>query len=103
MKDTLRNFMKGHDEVLAAYVKDGDDYIVLFHQDCNSSFSITDIFTEEEFTKAKRYWKFVEEWRDVSSLKNLLKIRITDGDPVMLHYFNDVIDKAWLEQRGTED
>lgn len=103
MKDTLRNFMKGYDEVIAAYYKDKDRYLVLFHQDCASAFSITESFTEEELTKAKRYWKFVEEWREVSSLKDLLKIRVTDGDPVMLDYFSDVIDKAWKEVRGTEN
>jgi hypothetical protein len=103
MKDTLRNFLKGYDEVVAAYYKDGDRYTVLFHQDCASSFSITETFTSEELVKASASWDFVEEWRDVSSLKNLFKIRVTDGDPVMLGYFNDVIDKAWLEQRGTED
>lgn len=107
MKETLRNFLEGYDEVVAAYCKDwnetgSDDYNVVFHQDGGGAFSISATFTSEELAKAFDSWDFIEEWQEVSR-KNLTKVSLTGGNIETLGIISDAIDKAWKEIRGTED
>lgn len=101
MKDTLRNFLKGYDEVVADYIKDGDKYKVVFHQDGGGAFSIDETFTEEELTKAKRYWKFVEDWYETKSRKYMLKVQTSGGH--FTDWLINAIDKAWKEETGSDD
>lgn len=86
MKDALRNYLKENDEVVAVYCKIAsnydkhcNEYKVVFHQDGGGRFSITESFTEEELTKAKRYWKFVEDWYEVKSIREILKAKVIGG------------------------
>ena len=80
MKNALRNYLKEHYEVVAVYCKVvsiygrpvNDKYIVVFYNIYCCLFSIPEFFTEEELTKAKNSWKFVEEWEEVKSIKNIL-------------------------------
>lgn len=106
MKDALRNYLKENDEVVAVYCKvvyecgtpTKDKYLVVFHQKDGSLFSISEAFTEEEFTKAKRYWKFVENWYEVKSTKYMLRARVTGGN-FMLMGINDAVENTWEEWR----
>lgn len=103
MKDVLRNYLKEHDEVVAVYCKVvssygtpvKDMYVVVFHQDGGGAFSISDDFTEEELTKAKRYWKFVENWYEVKSMKDSLQAKVSGGN--YINGLDDCIDKVWEE------
>lgn len=109
MKDALRNFLKEHDEVVAVYCKvvslQGtpvkDKYSVVFRQKDGSSFSINDDFTEEELTKAKHYWKFVENWYEVTSMKEILKAKVYGGN-IFLLGLGEAVEKTWeeWEQQG---
>ena len=101
MKDALRNYLKEHDEVVAVYCKiasiDGkpcNEYEVVFHQDGGGCFSITESFTEEELTKAKRCWKFVEKWYEVKSMKEILKAKVTGGQFTLMGV-NDAVENTW--------
>lgn len=103
MKDALRNFLKEHDEVVATYCKvvynygpvKEDKYSVVFNQDSGGSFSIEDTFTKEELIKAKRYWKFVEEWNEVTSMKTILKEKVSGG--CYINGLDAKIDNVWAE------
>jgi hypothetical protein len=101
MKDTLRNFLEGYDEVVAAYYKDRDRYTVVFHQDGGGAFSINETFTSEELAKAFDSWDFVEDWYEVKSRKDILYIRTSGGS--CLDWLHNAIDKAWKEETDTED
>ena len=101
MKDALRNYLKEHDEVVAVYCKiasiDGkpcDEYEVVFHQDGGGAFSITESFTEEELTKAKRYWKFVEEWEEVKSMRDIHIQQASGCCPYILN-IGEAVYKTW--------
>lgn len=106
MKDALRNYLKKQDEVVAVYCKVvslrgkpiDDTYSVVFYQKDGGSFSINEDFTEEELTKAKRYWKFVENWKEVKSMKNILKARVIGGN-FFLMGVNDAVENTWEEWR----
>lgn len=106
MKDVLRNFLKEHDEVVATYCKVvslcgtpiKDRYSVVFYQKDGGSFSINEDFTEEEFTKAKRYWKFVENWYEVKSMKNILKAKVIGGTFHLIG-IRDAVENTWEEWR----
>jgi hypothetical protein len=106
MKDALRNYLKEQDEVVAVYCKvvslcgtpTKDIYSVVFYQKDGGSFSINDDFTEEELTKAKRYWKFVEKWYEVKSMKNILRAKVTGGNFYLLG-INDAVENIWEEWR----
>ena len=101
MKNALRNYLKEHYGVVAVYCKIvsiddqpiNDKYLVVFHNLCCDSFSIPEFFTEEELTKAKRYWKFVENWEEVKSIKNIL-FRLLGVD--------DAVEIIWKEYRKQE-
>ena len=102
MKNTLRNFLKEYDEVVAVYCKIAsiygkpvnDEYEVVFHQNGGGRFSITEVFTEEEFTKAKRYWKFVENWKEVKSMRD---IHLWQAAGCCPHIYNidEAVYKTW--------
>ena len=102
MKDALRNYLKEHDEVVAVYCKIAsiygqpvnDKYEVVFHQDGGGSLSITESFTEEELTKAKRYWKFVEEWEEVKSMRDIHIEQASSCCP-HIHNLGEVVYKTW--------
>lgn len=102
MKNALRNYLKEHDEVVAVYCKIAsiygqpvnDKYEVVFHQDGGGRFSITEGFTEEELTKAKRYWKFVEEWQEVKSMRDI-HIEQASGCCPHIHNLGEVVYKTW--------
>lgn len=102
MKDALRNYLKEHDEVVAVYCKIAsfygkpcsNEYSVVFHQDGGGGFSINDDFTEEEFIKAKRYWKFVEKWYEVKSMKEILKAKVTGGQFTLMGV-NEAVENTW--------
>ena len=105
MKDALRNYLKEHDEVVAVYCKIAsiygepcNKYSVVFHQKDGSSFSINEDFTEEEFTKAKRYWKFVENWYEVKSMKDILRAKVIGGN-FLLMGVKDAVENTWEEWR----
>ena len=106
MKDALRNYLKEHNEVVAVYCKVvslrgkpiNDNYSVVFHQKDCSSFSINEGFTEEELTKAKRYWKFVEKWYEVKSMKDILRAKVIGGNPFLMG-MSDVVENTWEEWR----
>ena len=106
MKDALRNYLKEHDEVVAVYCKvvsvrgtpTKDEYLVVFYQKDSDSFSINEDFTEEEFTKAKRYWKFVESWYEVKSVKDILRAKVIGGN-FFLMGIKDAVDNTWEEWR----
>ena len=106
MKDALRNYLKEHDEVVAVYCKvvslrgkpTKDEYSVVFHQKDGSSFSINEGFTEEELTKAKRYWKFVENWYEVKSMKYILRAKVIGGN-FLLMGIKDAVENTWEEWR----
>ena len=95
---TLRNYLKKHNGTVAAYCKVvsiydqpiNDKYAVLF-QDCGAA-AISELFTEKELTKAKRYWKFVREWKEVKSIKNMLLF------PLGVFYTDGIMWKEWDEQ-----
>lgn len=103
MKDALRNFLKERDEVVAVYCKVvssygeviSNKYAVNFHQDGGGSFSIDEDFTEEELVKAKCYWKFVENWQEVKSMKDILKARTSGGG--YISGLDSCIDNVWEE------
>ena len=102
MKNALRNYLKEHDEVVAVYCKIAsiygqpvnDKYEVVFHQDGGGSFSIAEVFTEEELTKAKRYWKFVENWKEVKSMRDITLVQVSGCFP---HIYNigETVYKTW--------
>ena len=102
MKNALRNYLKEHDEVVAVYCKIAsiygqpvnDKYEVVFHQDGGGCFSITESFTEEELTKAKRCWKFVEKWQEVKSMRD---IHIAQASGCCPHIYNigEAVYKTW--------
>lgn len=102
MKDALRNYLKEHDEVVAVYCKIAsiygkpcsNEYSVVFHQDGGGGFSINEDFTEEEFIKAKRYWKFVEKWYEVKSMKEILKAKVTGGQFTLMGV-NEAVENTW--------
>ena len=102
MKDALRNYLKEHDEVVAVYCKvvsvrgtpTKDEYEVVFHQDGGGRFSITEGFTEEELTKAKRYWKFVEEWQEVKSMRDI-HLEQASGCCPYLYNIGETVYKTW--------
>ena len=102
MKDALRNYLKEHDEVVAVYCKVvslrgepiNDKYEVVFHQDGGGSFSITEDFTEEEFTKAKRYWKFVEKWYEVKSMRDIHLVQASGCCPY-IYNIGEAVNKTW--------
>ena len=101
MKDALRNYLKEHDEVVAVYCKiasiDGkpcNEYEVVFHQDGGGAFSITESFTEEELTKAKRCWKFVEEWQEVKSMRDIHIAQASGCCPYILN-IGEAVYKTW--------
>ena len=106
MKDALRNYLKENDEVVAVYCKvvsvrgtpTKDEYSVVFYQKDGGSFSINEDFTEEELTKAKRYWKFVEKWYEVKSMKNILRAKVIGGN-FFLMGVNDAVENTWEEWR----
>ena len=106
MKDALRNFLKEKDEVVATYCKVvslrgkpiNDKYSVVFYQKDGGSFSINEDFTEEEFTKAKRYWKFVENWHEVKSMKDILRAKVIGGN-FFLMGLGDAVENTWEEYR----
>ena len=106
MKDALRNYLKEHDEVVAVYCKVvslrgkpiKDKYSVVFHQKDYSSFKINEEFTEEELTKAKRYWKFVENWYEVKSMKNILEAKVIGGNFFLMR-IKDAVENTWEEYR----
>ena len=107
MKDALRNYLKEKDEVVATYCKiasiygqsTNDKYSVVFYQKDGGSFSINEDFTEEEFTKAKRYWKFVENWHEVKSMKDILEAKVTGGN-FLLMVVKDAVENTWEEWRN---
>ena len=102
MKDALRHYLKEHDEVVAVYCKvvsvrgtpTKDEYEVVFHQDGGGRFSITEGFTEEELTKAKRYWKFVEEWQEVKSMRDI-HLEQASGCCPYLYNIGETVYKTW--------
>lgn len=103
MKDALRNFLRKHDEVVATYCKIAsiygqppinDKYSVVFYQKDGSSFSINEDFTEEELTKAKRYWKFVEKWYEVKSMKDILRAKVIGGNYFLMGA-DDAVENTW--------
>ena len=106
MKDALRNYLKEQDEVVAVYCKIvslrgepiNDKYSVVFHQKDCSSFSINECFTEEELTKAKRYWKFVEKWYEVKSMRDILRAKVIGGN-FFLMGMSDAVENTWEEWR----
>lgn len=81
MKDALINFLKEQDDVVAVYCKvvsfggkpANDKYSVVFYKKDSDSFSINVDFTEEELTKAKLYWNFIESWYEVKSMRDILE------------------------------
>ncbi len=106
MKGALRNYLKEHDEVVAVYCKIAsiddkpcDEYEVVFYQDGGGRFSITESFTEEELTKAKHYWKFVEEWQEVKSMKEILKAQVIGGSLPLL-CIADAVENIWEQWEG---
>lgn len=102
MKNALRNYLKEHDEVVAVYCKIAsiygqpvnDEYEVVFHQDGGGSFSIAEVFTEEELTKAKRYWKFVESWKEVKSMRDIHLVQASGCCPY-LYNIGETVYKTW--------
>ena len=101
MKDALRNYLKEHDEVVAVYCKIAsindkpcNKYEVVFHQDGGGAFSITESFTEEEFIKAKRYWKFVEDWYEVKSMRDIHIAQASGCCPYILN-IGEAVYKTW--------
>lgn len=106
MKDALRNYLKEHYDVVAVYCKvvslcgepTKDKYSVVFYQKDSDSFSINEVFTEEEFTKAKRYWKFVEKWYEVKSMKYILRAKVIGGN-FFLMGIKDAVENIWEEWR----
>ena len=102
MKDALRNYLKDHDEVVAVYCKIAslrgtpikDEYEVVFHQDGGGCFSITESFTEEELTKAKRCWKFVEKWQEVKSMRDIHLTQVSGCCPHILN-IGEAVYKTW--------
>lgn len=102
MKDALRNYLKEYDGVVAVYCKVvslrgehiKDKYSVVFYRKDSGAFSINEDFTEEEFIKAKRYWKFVEKWYEVKSMKNILKAQVIGGNFPLLG-IADAVENIW--------
>lgn len=102
MKNALRNYLKEHDEVVAVYCKVAstygepvsDEYEVVFHQDGGGRFSIGETFTEEELTKAKRYWEFVEEWCEVKSMRDI-HLELATGCCPHIHNIGEAVYKTW--------
>ena len=101
MKDALRNYLKENDEVVAVYCKIAsnydkpcNEYKVVFHQDGGGRFSITESFTEEELTKAKRYWKFVEDWYEVKSIREILKAKVISGHFTLIGV-SEAVENTW--------
>ena len=101
MKDALRNYLKEHDEVVAVYCKVAsiygqpcDEYEVVFYQDGGGRFSITESFTEEELTKAKRCWKFVEKWHEVKSMRDIYIAQASGCCPYILS-IGEAVYKTW--------
>ena len=110
-KDELRNYLKKLSGVVAVYCKvvsfDGhpvdDKYIVVFHHLYCDSFSIPEEFTEEELDEAKNSWKFVEEWKEVKSIKDILSSTLLGVKDAV-----DIIWKVWQREeliscKGPED
>ena len=102
MKDALRNYLKEYDGVVAVYCKIAslrgtpinDKYSVVFYQIDSGAFSINEDFTEEELTKAKRCWKFVERWYEVKSMRDILKAQVIGGNFPLLG-IADAVDNIW--------
>lgn len=110
-KDELRNYLKKLNGVVAVYCKvvsfDGhpvdDKYIVVFHHFYCNSFSIPEEFTEEELDEAKNSWKFVEEWEEVKSIKDILSSTLLGVKDAV-----EIIWKVWQREElisceGPED
>lgn len=111
-KDELRNYLKKLDGVVAVYCKvvsfDGrptndNKYLVVFHHKYCCSFSIPEFFTEEELTEAKNSWKFVEEWEEVKSIKDILSSTLLGVKDAV-----EIIWKVWQREElisceGQED
>lgn len=103
MKNALKNYLKEHDEVVAVYCKIAsiygqpvnDEYEVVFHQDGGGRFSITEGFTEEELTKAKRYWKFVEKWQEVKSMRDIHIEQASGCCPYIYNKISEAVYKTW--------
>lgn len=108
MKNVLRNYLKENDEVVAVYCKIASnygkpvngEYEVVFHQDGGGSFSIAEVFTEEELTKAKRYWKFVEKWYEVKSMRDI-HLELALGCCPYIYNIGEAVYKTW-EMWGKE-
>ena len=102
MKNALKNYLKEHDEVVAVYCKIASiygkpvngEYEVVFHQDGGGRFSITESFTEEELTKAKRYWKFVENWKEVKSMRDIHLVQASGCCPY-IYNIGEAVYKTW--------
>ena len=102
MKDALRNYLREYDGVVAVYCKVvslrgtpiKDKYSVVFYRKDSGAFSINEDFTEEEFIKAKRYWKFVEKWYEVKSMKKILKAQVIGGNFPLLG-IADAVENIW--------
>ena len=103
MKDALKNYLKGHDEVVAVYCKIASiygkpvngEYEVAFHQDGGGRFSITEYFTEEELNKAKRYWKFVEKSQEVKSMRDIHIEQASGCFPYIYNKISEAVYKTW--------
>ena len=103
MKNELKNYLKGHDEVVAVYCKIAsiygqpvnDKYEVVFHQDGGGMFSITEYFTEKELNKAKRYWKFVEKWQEVKSIRDIHIEQASGCCPYIYNKISEAVYKTW--------
>ena len=102
MKNALRNYLKEHYGVVAVYCKIvsiddqpiNDKYLVVFHNLCCDSFSIPEFFTEEELTKAKRYWKFVENWEEVKSMRDIHLVQASGCCPY-IYNIGEAVYKTW--------
>lgn len=103
MKNVLRNYLKKHNEVVAVYCKIAsiygqpvnDKYEVVFHQDGGGRFSITEYFTEKELNKAKRYWKFVVEWKEVKSMRDIHIEQASGCCPYIYNKISEAVYKTW--------
>lgn len=107
MKNALRNYLKEQDDVVATYCKIAsicdepinDKYLVVFY---SYMFAITEVFTEKELTKAKRYWKFVENWKEVKSIKNIL-FRLLGVDDAAKIMWKELYKQDFFIYKGPED
>lgn len=52
-------------------------------------------FTEEELNKAKRCWKFVEEWEEVKSMIDIHIVQASGCCPYIYNKISEAVYKTW--------